>query len=101
MENKKINLSISEGIAFYGHEASINYGEGQFIFDFKCITPRIDPRSRDGPVVNLSHNVVMVNPEQAKSLYSQLGELLGKYEDDGAIVKEEKIKELEVPNYFG
>ena len=97
MENKKINLSISEGIAFYGHEASINYGEGQFIFDFKCITPRIDPRSRDGPVVNLSHNVVMVNPEQAKSLYSQLGELLGKYEDDGAIESTGFLPVLDLP----
>ncbi len=75
MEAKKINLSISEGKAFFSHEASINFSPAQFIFDFRCITPRIDPRSTEAPNINIEHNVIMVDPFHAKKVHELLGKM--------------------------
>ena len=86
MENKqvnerKINLSISEGEPFFSHEMSINFNPTQFILDFKCVTPRVDPRTRDGTaVLSLKHNVVMIEPYHAKQMLNALGEVIEKYE---------------------
>ncbi|MCK5282818.1 MAG: DUF3467 domain-containing protein [Nanoarchaeota archaeon] len=117
-QEKKINVSINEGSAFFAHEASINYSPAQFILDFRCVTPRVDPRSNDAPTINMHHNVVMVDPYHAKKIYDLLGKVLGKYEKDfGKIEKMKAAKIIEkkmkkqrenmsnevksVPNYFG
>ena len=117
-EAKKINLSISEGNAFFSHEASINFSPLQFIFDFRCVTPRVDPRSNEAPTIHMAHNVIMVDPYHAKKIYELLGEMLGKYEKEfGKIDKtkamktidkkrEKEAKEVEnvtktAPSYFG
>jgi hypothetical protein len=116
MEGKKINLSISEGKAFFAHEASINFSPAQFIFDFRCVTPRIDPRSTEAPNINIEHNIIMAEPFHAKRIHELLGKMLSKYEKDfGKIEQSKASKTMEkklkkskseettktAPSYFG
>lgn len=116
MEDKKINLSINEGNAFFAHEASVNYSPTQFIFDFRCITPRVDPRSNEAPTINIVHSVIMADPYHAKKIHELLGKMLSKYEKDfekiepikALKVMEKKRKKEEIkeetktePSYFG
>ena len=60
-EQKQINLNINDGEPFFAHEVSMNFTPTQISMDFKCITPRTDPRSK-GPTFLLKHNVVMLEP---------------------------------------
>jgi len=115
MDEKKINLSISEGKAFFSHEASINFTPTQFVMDYRSITPRIDPRSNDAPTISIEHNVVIVDPYHAKKIHELLGKMLDKFEKDfGKIEKTKAMKIMEkrrqdkkehstktTPNYFG
>ena len=116
MEGKKINLSINEGKGFFAHEASINFSPAQFILDFRCVTPRVDPRSNEAPVINIEHNIIMIEPYHAKRLYELLGSMITKYEKDfgkieqnkAAKLMEKKIKKVKkeedtktAPSYFG
>lgn len=118
MQEKKINLSINEGNSFFAHEASIHYSPVQFILDFRCVTPRIDPRSNDAPSIHMAHNVIMIDPLHAKNMYELLGKMIGKYEKEfGKIEKSKAVKVMEkkrkdskekqenttktIPNYFG
>ena len=114
---KKINLSIKEGDAFYAHEASINFSPTQFILDFRCVTPRVDPRSNEAPTIHMAHDVIMVDPYHATKIYELLGKMIAKFEKDfGKIEKPKAIKIIEkrskneeindievntVPSYFG
>ena len=95
---------------------SCNFTPTQFSFDFKCITPRTDPRSKT-PSFLLEHNVVMVEPYHAKMIYNVLGNVLKKYEETfGKINKPKSVEKAEkkqkkilkeqgdktkAPNYFG
>lgn len=79
-DKKQINMSIDDGQEFFAHELSINFNPTQFIFDFKCITPRNDARSRDIPFIAMKHNVVLVDPHHAKKIYELLGSVLERYE---------------------
>ena len=111
---KKINVSINDGTSFFSHEASINFSPTQFIFDFRSVTPRVDPRSTDSPTIHLVHNVVMLEPFHAKRFHELLGEMISKYEKDFEKIdkpkaiklvekrskKESKAEEVQ-PNYFG
>ena len=113
--DKKINFNISDGMEFYAHEASINYTPLQFIFDFKTITPRIDPRSKEDTIINIRHNVVMANAYHAKKLHKLLGEVIKRYEKDFGKIKEPNVlkrlrknrkdqandKKIEKQSYFG
>ncbi len=115
MEEKKINLSINEGQSFYAHEASINFSPTQFILDFRCVTPRVDPRSNEAPTMHMQHNVVMVDVYHAKRLHELLEKMIGKYEKEfGKIEKSKAVKQIEkkrqkekkheeksTPSYFG
>ncbi|HLC65844.1 MAG TPA: DUF3467 domain-containing protein [Candidatus Nanoarchaeia archaeon] len=114
MTDERINMSIVDGDAFFAHELSINFNPLQFIFDFKCITPRIDPRSKLKASINLKHNVVLADPYHAKKIHQLLGEIIRKYEKEyGKIEKPKQIKHFEkkpktteeekteVPTYFG
>ncbi|MBW2974767.1 DUF3467 domain-containing protein [Candidatus Woesearchaeota archaeon] len=94
MAEEKINLNINEGDAFYAHELSINFNPLQFVFDFKSVTPRVDPRSRDRASIVLKHNVILVDPYHAKRVYDLLGSVLKKYEKEFG--KIEKPKPLQV-----
>jgi len=116
-ENKKINLGINDGVEFFAHEMSINFNPMQFIFDFKCITPRNDPRSKETPYIHIKHNVVMVNAHHAKQIHELLGKLIGDFEKkfgkielpksvkkarkESKKVKDDKSTEQAVPNYLG
>ena len=120
MAEKKVNLSIHEGGEFFAHELSINYNPTQFVFDYKCITPRVDPRSQESPIVAIKHNVILADPYHAKKMHELLGKILDKYEKDyGKIEKPKAMKAFEkkhkkkkkgkdeedntkvAPNYFG
>lgn len=115
---EKVNLNISEGDAFFAHELSISFNPTQFIFDFKCITPRVDPRSQTRASIALKHNVVMINPFHAKKIVALLETTIKKYEKEfGAIEQPKALKALEkkkkskdgssskiqdnIPSYFG
>ena len=95
-EEDKINMNINEGSEFYAHELSINFNPLQFVFDFKSVTPRIDPRSKDRASIVLKHNVVLVDPFHAKRIQELLSEVLKKYEKEfGKIEKPKALKMLE------
>ena len=95
-EEKKINVGIDDGKEFFAHEMSVNFNPTQFILDFRCITPRIDPRSNEAPFVRMKHNVVMVDPWHAKEIIRVLGNVVKKYEEQfGEIKKPEAMKKYE------
>jgi len=116
MDNNKINLSISDGDAFYAHQASINFNPTMLFFDFKNITPRVDERSQSQATFVLKHNVVMLEPYHALLFKNLLDRVLkdyqkqfGKIEKPAAIKSIEKKKgkkkkaddKNETPSYFG
>ena len=85
-----------DGEPFFAHEVTMNFTPTQILFDFKCITPRIDPRSKS-PTFLMNHNVVMVEPWHAKLLIDVLANAVKRYEEEfgkikkpGAILKAEK-----------
>jgi len=95
-EEERINLHINEGEPFFAHELSINFNPTQFVFDFKCVTPRVDPRSQTKASISLKHNVVMVEPYHAKKILELLQEIVKKYEKEfGRIDKPKAIAEFE------
>lgn len=117
-EKKQINLNIDNGNDFFAHEMSINFSPTQFIFDYRSLTPRIDPRSREAPVLFLKHNVIMVDPFHAKRIFEILKTTIEDYEKQfGRIEMPKALKEHEkkakkaienktskkeaMPNYFG
>ncbi len=97
MDKQKINMNIGDaGHDFFAHEASINFNPTQFILDFKCITPRVDPRAKESPVISLKHNIVMLDTYHAKKFYEILGEMITKYEKDfGKIIKPKALEIIE------
>jgi hypothetical protein len=112
MSEQNINLSISEGDPLFAHEVSLNFSPTQIMFDFKCITPRIDPRVQKGPVVHIKHNVVMMEPYHAKKTLEVLKTLIDNYEKEFGTIKVPKSVEVaekkhktsiedQKPTYFG
>lgn len=93
---KKINLGIQDGNEFFAHELSVNYNPTQFIFDFRCVTPRSDPRSKDNPFLSIKHNVVLVDTHHAKRILEVLQNVVSQYEKQfGKIEKPKALKMLE------
>ncbi len=96
MAEERINMNINDGDAFYAHELSINFNPLQFVFDFKSVTPRVDPRSKERASIVLKHNVILVDPYHAKRVYGLLGDVLKKYEKEfGKIEKPAALKIIE------
>lgn len=116
-EKQSINMGIDDGDEFFAHETSVNFNPTQFVIDFRCITPRIDPRSKETPFVSLKHNIVMVDPWHAKEIQRVLNSAVERYEKQfGKIkkprsvekylkqkkkVKKETTEETKTPTYFG
>ena len=114
-EQEPINLNIVDGEAFFAHEVSVNFTPTQFMFDFKCITPRNDPRTKSRASFLMKHNVIMVEPWHAKAVVQVLANVINKYEEEfGKITKpkavtlaekkhkkQSKKKPGETPSYFG
>ena len=110
---KKLNLSIKDGDEFFAHELSVNYSPTQFIMDFRCITPRTDPRSQESAVLAIKHNVIMTEAWHAKKIYELMGNVIKKYEEEyGQIEMPKSLKKFEKnktgkvqtpdsPSYFG
>ena len=117
MAQDQINIQINDGEPFFAHEVTVNFTPTQLTLDYKCITPRTDPRSKK-PSFLLKHNVIMMDPWHAKSFLDVLASVVKKYEDEfGKIQKpksllkaekkqKEMMKELgdkmpDVPTYMG
>ena len=99
MKDEKVNMNISDGEAFFAHELSINFNPLQFVLDFKSVTPRVDPRSKDRASISLKHNVVLVDPYHAKKVHALLGTVVKRYEKEfGKIEKPKALKALEKKN---
>lgn len=91
-----ININIVDGEPFFAHEVSMNFTPTQFTMDFKCITPRNDPRSKSTASFSLKHNVVMVDPWHAKALQQVLANIVKRYEDEyGKIEKPKSLVKAE------
>jgi hypothetical protein len=88
-----INITIQDGEPFFSHEMTCNFTPTQFTFDFKCITPRTDPRSKK-PGFQLRHNVIMVEPWHAKMILAVLNNVIKKYEEEYGAIKKPKPVEL-------
>ena len=118
MQEGKINLNISDGDAFYAHQASINFNPTMIFLDFKNVTPRIDDRAPSKATLFLKHNVVMLEPYHAKLFRDLLDKVITDYEKEFGKVekpkplqmlekkhkgakKKAKDAKLDVPNYFG
>jgi len=99
-KQQKINMNIGDlAPDFFAHEASINFNPTQFIFDFKCVTPRVDPRAKENAVINLKHNIIMLDVYHAQKFYDLLGEVIQRYEKDfGKIEKPKQLKIIEKKN---
>ncbi len=93
MSDKKINLNILDCEAFFSHEISVNFNALQFILDFKNISPRMDPRTKNGVVMTLKHNVVLLDTFQAKKFHELLGKAIEKYEKTYIKIKKPKVIE--------
>lgn len=93
MAQDQININIHEGEPFFGHEVTVNFTPTQVIFDFKCITPRSDMRSKK-PSFQLKHNVVMLEPYHAKALIGVLQNVVQKYEAEFGRIKKPKSLEI-------
>ncbi len=91
-QKESINLAISDGEPFFSHEMTVNFTPTQFTFDFKCITPRVDPRSKK-PSFQMKHNVVMVEPWHAKMILAVLNNVIKKYEEEYGAIKKPKAVE--------
>ena len=89
-EKKSINIGIDDGKEFFAHETSVNFNPTQFIFDFRCITPRIDPRSKETPFISLKHNVIMVDPWHAKEIMRILANAVQRFEQQFGKVEQPK-----------
>jgi len=115
-KDEKINFVINDGDSFSANEISISYGPAQFSLDFKNISPRIDVRSQDGTkTFSLKHNVIIIDPSQAKNFASMLNDVLSRYEKQfGKIAEPKQLKNSkkakpllenksarQIPSYFG
>jgi len=91
----QINLRVVDGAPFYAHEVTVNFTPAQFSMDFKCITPRSDPRSKK-PSFQMVHNLVMLDPWHAKAFLEILDKVVKRYEEDfGKIKKPKAIEKAE------
>ena len=114
MAEQQVNLSISEGDNMFAHETTITFNPTQFIFDFKSITPRVDMRNKERATIVVKHNLILVDPYQAKKLIELMQRVVGDYEKKfGKIEKPKQIVKAErkskskkkektvAPTYFG
>ncbi|MBD3361726.1 DUF3467 domain-containing protein [Candidatus Woesearchaeota archaeon] len=115
-EQQKVNIQIKEGNVFFAHEMSANFTPTQFSLDFKSITPRTDPRSKQASFL-LEHNLVLVEPWHTKMILQVLSNVIKKYEEEFGKIKKPKAlataekkhkKQIEAtedstetPSYFG
>ncbi len=91
-DKEPINIQIIDGETFFAHEMSANFTPTQFSLDFKCITPRVDPRSKK-PSFLLKHNVVMIDPWHAKLMLTVLNNVIKKFEEEYGTIKKPKSVE--------
>jgi len=113
-EKQNVNLNINDGDAFYANEVSINFNPSNFFVDFKCVSPRIDPRNQSGATFALKHNVVILEPYALKEMVNMMKDLVGRYEKSFGKIekpkaaktaekmnKDKKVAKEKAPAYFG
>ena len=93
---QKGTIYVNDGEPFFAHELTVNFTPTQFMLDYKCITPRSDPRTKDSATFLLKHNVIMVEPWHAKRIAAVLGTVVKKYEEEfGEITKPKALEKAE------
>jgi len=96
VEQQGLNINVIDGDAFFANEVSVNFTPMQIALDFKCVTPRIDPRGKGRPTFLMRHNVVMLEPWHAKNFLEVLQDMMKKYEQEyGKIKKPEALEKAE------
>ena len=90
---EQISIHISDGEPFFAHEATVNFTPTQITMDYKCITPRLDPRGKK-PSFQLKHNVIMMDPWHAKTLVGVLNNVVEKYEKEYQHYDDYDVKKL-------
>lgn len=115
-QQKQLNMGINHGDAFFCDSMTIADNPTKFVLDFKQNTPRFDPvnleQNEQRVSMILKHNVVVIDAELAKVLYSMIGDRIKRHEEMfGKIkeVKKQKIKDKKgfssaetiKPSYFG
>ena len=112
---KEINFNISNGKQFFADEIAVMHSPVKFVFDFKNITPRIDPRNVHFTPMALEHNVVIMDLHTAKSFLKIFKDNVDRYEKAHGKIKEPKVikkakkqaesmvisTKEETPSYFG
>lgn len=95
-EKQNVNLNINDGEAFFANEVSINFNPLNFFIDFKCVSPRIDPRNQTGATFALKHNVIILDPYAIKEMSKMMTDIVTRYEKDfGKIEKSKPMKEAD------
>lgn len=95
MKEQKFNMNFHDAPAFFAHEMTAHFTPTQFTLDFKCITPRTDPRSTTTTFL-MQHNVVMLEPWHVKNLMVVLNNMVQKYEGSyGKITKPKAVAKAE------
>lgn len=96
MEEKQINVSINEGDNMFAHETTVTFNPTQFVFDFKSITPRVDMRNKEGHSLVIRHNVILMEPFQAKGMIDLMKRVIDDYEKKfGKIEKPKALEKAE------
>jgi len=112
-EKQNVNINISDGDAFFANEVSINFNPTHFFVDFKCVSPRIDPRNQSGATFSLKHNVIILEPYAIKEMASMMSEIVSRYEKEFGKIEKPKAAKVadkrkgktaakeKAPAYFG
>ena len=85
--NKEMSFNIDDGKEVFAHEVSLNFTPLHFYLDFKSVTPRLDVRAKNGPIINIKHSVIMMDPFHVKEMYKLLGNVLKRYESEFGTIK--------------
>lgn len=114
-EQKQVKFEVNNGHTFYSDEISVIHNPLKFFLDFKKTSPRVDVRNNQFQPLVVEHNVVMLDPYNAKQLLGILKQNIENYEKTfGEIQQPEQLskakekqeqtatttKEIH-PSYFG
>lgn len=89
---------------FFSNELTVFSALGKIHLDFKCIFPM---KEQNEVTTNTEHNVVIVDPQQAKDIARMLKQIINDYEKRWGKIPQIKLKKTkksgkeEKPSYVG
>jgi hypothetical protein len=90
-KSKELNVRVKDTEQFYSNEIGINVNPNEFTFDFKCLSRFQDIAEHD--VLMVRHNLIILSPNHAKSMYDLLGQVLKNYEKNFGKINKTKAQE--------